>query len=361
MSTISRFTKIILVCLVMIVNSRAQADNGEIEYDNIFQLARYEGYREIIKLNDLLREGVDVDEVDENGLSPIHIAAKFNPDPKVIQVLQDHGANINQPSVYTGMQKKDRQFGGRPLFFALCYNPSVKVIELILNELKPEDRFTISQMVSLAARNPNVEVMAYLYQLQLNELLIESAVNTNTQIAKGFVELGANVNAMDRDSTTSPLVTAIKANNVRGVEYFLGEGALITVKTDGNKSVLISATSNDVDRNTSKIVNTLIMYGCNINEADSSGNTPLHLAVERATSKYEAKYLTYPLSVIEELLNLGADPKIHNRDGQTPSDIAKSHPTSNAGKPNLSDEVLKLIDQAEKDEEQRYSNMAACG
>ena len=60
----------------------------------------------------------------------------------------------------------------------------------------------------------------------------------------------------------------------------------------------------------------LILYaGCDVNAANTEGNTPLHLAVKYKPEPEEVEILREMLSL---LLDIGADPKLANNNGQTP-------------------------------------------
>ena len=66
----------------------------------------------------------------------------------------------------------------------------------------------------------------------------------------------------------------------------------------------------------------LILHaGCDVNAVNTEGNTPLHLAVKYKPEPEEVEILT---EILLLLLDNGADPKLENKNGQTPLDSCES-------------------------------------
>ena len=66
----------------------------------------------------------------------------------------------------------------------------------------------------------------------------------------------------------------------------------------------------------------LILHaGCDVNAVNTEGNTPLHLAVKFKPEPEEVEILREMLLL---LLDIGADPKLENENGQTPLDSCES-------------------------------------
>ena len=66
----------------------------------------------------------------------------------------------------------------------------------------------------------------------------------------------------------------------------------------------------------------LILHaGCDVNAVNTEGNTPLHLAVKFKPEPEEVEILREMLLL---LLDIGADPKLENKNGQTPLDSCES-------------------------------------
>ena len=69
------------------------------EIDQLLHEATREG--NVKKVKQLLDSGADVDQVNEQGLTPLHLSA-LNGRQDLAAVLIDHGANINAREEYTG-------------------------------------------------------------------------------------------------------------------------------------------------------------------------------------------------------------------------------------------------------------------
>ena len=66
----------------------------------------------------------------------------------------------------------------------------------------------------------------------------------------------------------------------------------------------------------------LILYaGCDVNSVNNQGNTPLHLAVTFVPGPEKVDILK---EMLESLLDLGADPKLVDKNGQTVMDCCKT-------------------------------------
>ena len=66
----------------------------------------------------------------------------------------------------------------------------------------------------------------------------------------------------------------------------------------------------------------LILYaGCDVNAANTEGNTPLHLAVKYKPEPEEVEILREMLLL---LLDIGADPEVEDINGQTPLDSCET-------------------------------------
>ena len=66
----------------------------------------------------------------------------------------------------------------------------------------------------------------------------------------------------------------------------------------------------------------LILHaGCDVNAVNTEGNTPLHLAVKFKREPEEVEILREMLLL---LLDIGTDPKLENKNGQTPMDSCES-------------------------------------
>ncbi len=349
--------KFALFCIVlMLCRPGYSSENMSLDHSMLEAATKSDSF-ELIKLKYLLKEGADINARTPDGLSAIHLAAKSNSNPQAIEILVNYGCNLNSRTELSNLTG-DGPLAGTPLYFALCYNPNYQVIEIILDHL-PQQQYPLYALVSLAARNPNAAIVTNLYKHLLNELLLKSAVNPNTTVIADFIRQGADVDAAPNNQQTTPLYVAIEANNLNGVRYLLQAGADIELQCGRKQPLLLTAAANINSSATAQIIKQLILHGCNPDTTDRHGNTALHLAVKQATSLYNNEYKTYPLNVIRELLNFGADINIRNHYGETPLEYAQSHLKSLSGGENLSGEVLILLNQAGKERKQQLSQRQA--
>ena len=70
----------------------------------------------------LIEAGADVTMQDGDGVTPLHLAARFNPDPSVVGVLLDAGAEVNSRS----------EDGATPLHEFVTNSSAAETIELLL-------------------------------------------------------------------------------------------------------------------------------------------------------------------------------------------------------------------------------------
>lgn len=70
----------------------------------------------------ILRHNANINAMDESGRTPLNVAAGFNPDPQVVEILLDAGADINETN----------NEGHTPLMFATAFNNNSMVIETLV-------------------------------------------------------------------------------------------------------------------------------------------------------------------------------------------------------------------------------------
>ena len=153
--------------------SHTPLDVAEVE----FPLERSEETREWWKaataddVENRINTGADVNALDEDGCSPLHLAAAFNPNPDVIGALVESGTDVN------AKDKMERT----PLHLAAAFNRNLEVIESLVGlgaDVKARDEGGKAPLL-IAAHQQKPDVI---------ELLVRS---------------GADVNALDEDGRTA--------------------------------------------------------------------------------------------------------------------------------------------------------------
>ncbi|MEG4804154.1 ankyrin repeat domain-containing protein [Microcoleus sp. ARI1-B5] len=232
--------------------------NSRIGSQNLLHFA---GSKEVAEL--LIAKGVDVNAKDTYGLTPLHMAAVFDR-IKVAQTLIAKGADIN---AWTGSQ----YFNRTPLFFAR----SPEMAKLL-----------IAKGADVNAKNKNG--MTPLHTAR------------SKAIAQILLSAGAKINIKEenaRNGGTTLLHNAVKIGFKELVQQLIKDGANVAILDSEKRTPLHYATTKEVAA--------LLML--DINAMDQSGNTPLHLAVDRGSQ-----------DIAELLIANGARVNVRNENGQTP-------------------------------------------
>lgn len=182
-----------------------------------------------------------------------------------------------------------------------------------------------------------------------SELIIKHFMSVNQgdepnyTYIKNLIEMGANLEYLDRKFGESILHYACLYNDINLVEILLDSGIDINIKDKQGNTPLFSVAQNskglvvaklllqreanihaknDITGCTAlhiaaeyanlEIAELLLDSGANPNAKDDNGNTPLHYVMERASEE-----------MAKLLLNYGADPNIKNDDGESPIEASK--------------------------------------
>jgi hypothetical protein len=138
-------------------------------------------------------------------------------------------------------------------------------------------------------------------------------VRTGTpQQVQQAINVGADVNARDKEGETPLIVAAAHNGNPEVITNLLKAGADVNAQesTFGATAILIAAGYNNLD-----VINVLLKAGADINAKSSLGFTPLMFAAEFNTNP----------EVINVLLKAGANAKVRQPSGKTALDFALSN------------------------------------
>lgn len=272
---------------------------------------------EIIEI--LIRNGVSLDEVDENGDTPLLTALFSNsPSPAIIDTLLKGGASPNQPDA----------LGNTPLHSAiLSKSPSLEIIDVLLKNgasLKEKDADGDTPLhTAILSNSPSLEVIERLleYDAPLDaidgggNIPLQTAIlsNTPTEITQSLLKNTPStlIDAKNSKGDT-PLLAEIRSKNasLEVIEELLKKGASLEAKDSNGYTPLHLA----VFSNSYPIVKLLLTHGARPDITGKDGDTPLHIALKSPSLSPE---------IIDLLLKKGADPDQINNQGETCSFLAE--------------------------------------
>ncbi|XP_024913767.1 ankyrin-3 isoform X15 [Cynoglossus semilaevis] len=274
---------------------------------NALHLASKEGHVEVVA--ELIKQGANVDATTKKGNTALHIASLAG-QTDVVKELVTHGANVNAQS----------QNGFTPLYMAAQEN-HMDVVQFLLDNgssqsIATEDGFTPlavalqqghDQVVSLLLENdtkgkvrlPALHIAARKDDTKAAALLLQSDHNAD-------VESKMMVNRTTESGFT-PLHIAAHYGNINVATLLLNRGAAVDFKARNDITPLHVASK----RGNSNMVRLLLERGAKIDARTKDGLTPLHCG---ARSGHE--------QVVEMLLNRGAPILSKTKNGLSPLHMA---------------------------------------
>ena len=356
------FRNILVIPLLFALLGSCSESKPEVTYSNIHSLCQ-SGNGTPSQLLALLSAGSDVHDVnalDEYGLTALHYAAAYHPNPAVAAVLVQVGADLNARDSMYGMtplhfaaehggapevisvllaagvdvNARDDDYGATPLHFAAEHSENQEVILLLLeagadvtardpiggtvldyarrNEsIQGTDAFNALKAAldpeaspdRVAGIDPDVEYTSL-------HALCESG-NATPESIQAFLDLGASVNAIKGKGELTPLhLVANSSDTAQVITVLVEAGADVNAKGVGGFTPLhFAALSNGIP----EIASTLLAAGADVNARLDGGDTPLHLAGMPTQKNPE---------LILVLLSSGAEANIKNEISETPLDVA---------------------------------------
>jgi len=286
----------------------------------------------------LLRRGSDVNAIDDEGNTALYCACqqvgvkRF----EVVQVLLEAGADVN-------LQTSNKLY---PLM-ASCEANNAELVDLLVKAgadvnvrnkkeetclhvmvLKKADASAVNITRSLLAAGIDVDACS----LQSQTALYRAVKAGHEDLVRLLVKFGANANG--NSSKNRPVHAACrKPVRLSVVEYLLTYGADPNSQNDDliGRSLPLHIAASDGECELTKV---LLKHGANVDATDDDGNTALYHAIQRyciqryclrATSPWpcywcseEVVFSSSGNSVIDILLQNGADVDLANRAGEAP-------------------------------------------
>ncbi|KAI4145852.1 MAG: hypothetical protein LQ341_002241 [Variospora aurantia] len=230
-----------------------------------------------------IEEGANVNAKGADGKAPLHLAA-MQGNPDIVQLLIDHGADINIPTSLRG-DNMERKFNGQrtPLHWA-C------------------DRGHESCIRLLVKHGADVNANSYTNRTPLQEALMRGHVS----ISKFLLENGASVKSHDDEGWTPLHQAAISSKAVEVIHLLLDKGADIEAKTfttniwnltRRNEATPLFLAAGEQE----STVKALMDRGADLRCRNMNGEMPIHVACWRGYA-----------STVKRMLDAGID--IEERD-----------------------------------------------
>lgn len=141
---------------------------------------------------------------------------------------------------------------------------------------------------------------------QLDRKFLNAIVMCDEEEVRQLLVAGANVDAKDEEHAKPAIMLAAQLSSKTIVELLISEGAKVDERNDQGQTALFFAEVG------SEIFAKLLTSGADIEAVDHDGNTILMQNISQSPS----------LTAVEELLNLGIDPDVRNKYGESALDLA---------------------------------------
>ena len=303
-----------------------------------------------------IEAGVDPLALEEHLDNLLHLAAQANPDPSVVALFVDLGADLEAPhssSFFYGgtplhvaaggwgivsakltvlasvlLQKHGWKQGSRKFFeekeelerMLKVIGNRPEVVEVLLDsgaEVLVRDNRGASPLHRAAAASIYVEVLELLLdrgaKLEekddngLTPLHWAALCNTTPEVVQRLLDHGADVDAHSTMGT--PLHLAALNLRLEVSSALLESGASVDTRNDGEETPLHRAARNRVP----DVARVLLDHGADLESKDERGRTPLHVSLD-----------AYNPAVSILLIERGANARVRDGKGRRPRDIMES-------------------------------------
>ncbi|KAL6801754.1 ankyrin repeat-containing domain protein [Trichoderma sp. SZMC 28012] len=220
--------------------------------------------------DELMESDVDLNEKDDDGRTPLSLAAEFGQRDLIQSLIETGEVNLDEADDETGMT---------PLHWAVV-NGHPYVVELLTNagaQLEIEEKEYQMTALGLAVHHKQMDVYR---GADINARTPDGLTVLYPAIERGYfdvirllVERGADITATCDGLT--PLLFAITTGKIDIIRLLTKIGADINIRGEGGLTPLIMSTGLGHTDN----IQPLIDLGANINARDNDGHSPLFFAI----------------------------------------------------------------------------------
>jgi len=168
-----------------------------------------------IEVSQSIKAGADIEARDQDGWTPLLVAASNNSSYEVITILLKAGANIE-------VRNKS---GATPLIAAAAFNTNPEVISVL-----------VKAGADIQARDNN---------FGLTPLMAAAAYNSNPEVITSLLKAGADIKDRDKDEWTPLMVAASNNSNPDVITRLLKAGADIKEKNNAGETAFYYAQKNE--------------------------------------------------------------------------------------------------------------------
>ena len=247
--------------------------------------------------------GLDPNQLNKKGLSPLHIALLKNHKWSALSILQ----------YYTQVNPNILLAGENPLLFAIR-SCSLEVIRSLVAkeaDVNAKDAMGNRALDLALTREDSVAIIDQLVKYGVNPdtkdidgmmPLMYAIKNRDIDMVMSLIGAGANPNLPDANGAM-PLMYAVKNRDAEMVMSLIGAGANPNLPDVKGAMPLMYAVKN----RDAEMVRTLLFHKANPNSKDANGDTPLSYAIKNKD-----------MEIVGTLIESGADPDMPGSDGVLP-------------------------------------------
>lgn len=199
----------------------------------------------------VLEKTADVNIRDKNGLNALMMAAAYNNNANVINLLADAGVRV---------RARDKE-GLNALMLAAAYTKNTDVIDALLRAGSEID----------CKKGGN----------NATALMIALAENKNPRISGMLIDAGSDVNAADKNGNTALFFAAVKGN-LTVMKHLLSKNPDLNVRNKDSMTALMTAARHAKNPN---IVTALVLAGADADIKTKDGKKALDFARENPALK----------------------------------------------------------------------------